>query len=187
MEEATTTTPRKESFRTATVIAGTAVFANGLFSLFAHFYYQDKAPLIAAGIGAMRFAFATLTLAVAAMAYVAAVAPRLIGHAVGGALSIAAFCAAIGAISKGMPPVMGATLLLVGALVPVLVWMSLARSRSAWAFLVSILVVFAVVTFFGAPKIRNLLGINLWYAMIVPGLLTVGTIALSMVRGEYRA
>jgi hypothetical protein len=42
------------------------------------------------------------------------------------------------------------------------------------------------VTFFGAPKIRHVLDIGLWHALIIPALMIVATIALGMVRDEYR-
>ena len=45
---------------------------------------------------------------------------------------------------------------------------------------------FGTVDFFGSPKIRALLGISLWHAMIIPGIQVVCVIALSMIRGEYR-
>jgi hypothetical protein len=46
--------------------------------------------------------------------------------------------------------------------------------------------VFGTVDFFGAPKVRGLLGIGLWTALIVPGLQIISVIALTMLRGEYR-
>jgi hypothetical protein len=68
---------------------------------------------------------------------------------------------------------------------PLLVWRSADGSRAAWAYLVALCGVMGLVLFFGAPKVRNLLGVGLWTAMILPGLLTVATTALVMVRGDY--
>jgi predicted permease len=90
------------------------------------------------------------------------------------------------ALSKGLPPVMGTTMLVVGLVVPVLTWRSWNHSRPAWAFLIALVAVFGTVDFFGAPKIRALLHVGLWHAMILPGLQIVCVMALAMVRGEYR-
>jgi hypothetical protein len=81
---------------------------------------------------------------------------------------------------------MGATLLIVGALMPMLVWRSLQHSRGAWALLIALTTALATVDFFGAPKVRGLLGIGPWTALIMPGLQIVTVIALTMLRREYR-
>lgn len=175
----------KQRMQMAGVIAGAAFTFNSLFWVASHFYYSDK-PLEAADIGSVRFAFVTLSLIVAAMAYAAALAPRLIGHGLAAAMAIASLIGGIAALAKGMPPVMGATLLLIGILVPPLIWKSLHHSRAAWSFLISIVGVFAAVTFFGSPKVNHILGIGIWHAMIIPGLQVVCVIALSMLRAEYR-
>ena len=55
----------------------------------------------------------------------------------------------------------------------------------AWAFLISICAVFAIIEFFGAPKIRNALHINLWLTMILPGLNALAVMALVSLREQY--
>ena len=59
-------------------------------------------------------------------------------------------------------------------------------SRVAWSFLIALMTVMGIVTLFGAPKVRNLLDIGLWYAIIIPGVLAVGVVALALVRRDYR-
>jgi hypothetical protein len=86
-----------------------------------------------------------------------------------------------------MPGVMTAVLIAVGLLVPVLAHFSWRGSRAAWSFMLSIICVFGIVTFFGAPKVRNILGIGFWTAMILPGIQFVCLSALAMVRGDYHA
>ncbi|HEY5946343.1 MAG TPA: hypothetical protein VIV40_12660, partial [Kofleriaceae bacterium] len=164
---------------------GAAFTFNSLFWVASHFYFNDK-PLEAGDIGQVRFAFGTLTLIVALMAYFAALAPKLIGHGLAIAMGVASLVGGIAALSKGMPPVMGITMLVVGGLVPWLTWLSLHRSRPGWSFLISFVAVFGAVCFFGAPKVRHLLGIGLWHALIIPGLMIVCVIALSMLRDEYQ-
>lgn len=175
----------KQRMQMAGVIAGAAFTFNTLFWVGSHFYFKDK-PLEAADVGGVRFAFLLMSFLIAAMAYGAALAPRLIGHGLALVMAVASVVGGIVALSKGLPPVMGITMLVIGGLLPVLTWKSLHHSRAAWSFLIAIVAVFAAVCFFGAPKIRHLMGIGLWHAMIVPGLQIVSVIALSMLRGEYR-
>ena len=92
----------------------------------------------------------------------------------------------IAAFQAGMPNSLSVALLVLAGLFPVLVWRSLLHSRAAWAFLVSICWVLAVVLLFGAPKVRSKMEIGLWTAMIIPGLLFVAGVALVAVRREYR-
>jgi len=175
----------KQRMQMAGVIAGGIFTFNTLFWVASYFYFKDK-PLEAADTGSVRFAFLQLSLIVAGMAYAAALAPRLIGHGIAIAMGLAAIVGGISALSKGMPPVMGMTMLVVGCALPWLTWMSLQHKRAAWSFLIAIVAVFGAVTFFGAPKVNHILGIGLWHAMIIPGLQIVCVIALSMLRGEYK-
>ncbi len=179
------TTPFKQRLQMAGAIAGVVLAFNSMF-WFASGWYMTGKPVEMVSVDSIRLAFGLLSLVVAGMAYAAAVAPRLIGHGLAAAMGIASLVGGIAALSKGLPPVMGMTMLVVGGMLPVLTWKSLQRSRSAWSFLIAVVAVFAAVCFFGAPKVRALLGIGLWYAMIIPGLQIVCVIALSMLRGEYR-
>ena len=184
MAEAAPTT-LKQRMQMAGVVAGAAFTFNSLFWVASHFYFKDK-PLEAADAGDVRIAFLTLSLIVSAMAYGAALAPRLIGHGLAIAMGIASFVGGIAVFAKDMQPVMGMTMLVMGGLIPWLTWKSLHHSRSAWSFLIAIMAVWGAVCFFGAPKIRHLLDIGLWHALIIPGLQVVGVIALTMLRDEYR-
>lgn len=178
-------TTRKQSLQMAGVIAGSVLTFNALFWLMSSMYYDDK-PQQATNIDSVRIAFATLSFIVAGMAYAASLAPRLIGHGIAVVVGIASIVGGVAALTTTMPGVVGATLLVVGLTMPVLTWLSLSHSRSAWAFLIALLAVLGTVTFFGAPKVRHVLDIGLWHALIIPGVQIVGVIALSMLRGEYR-
>jgi hypothetical protein len=179
-------TTRKQSMKMASVIAGTALGLNSIFWVLSIVYYDDKPGLAAANIDSVRIAFFALTLLVAAMSYVAGLAPRHLGHGVGFVAGIASLVAGFASFGSTIPGVVGATLLVFGFILPIVTWKSLQHSRAAWAFLIALLSVLATVTFFGAPKVRHVLGIGLWYAMIIPAVEIVAVIALSMVRGEYR-
>lgn len=175
-------TTRKQAMQIAALIAGALVTFNTGFYLLSDLYFGE----VTADIGAVRGAFAILTAVVAAASFAAALAPRLIGHGIAIVLGLLSIVAGIEAFAHELPGVMCMTLLVVGVLTPVLAWMSLNHSRSAWSFLIAVTAVFAAVDFFGAPKIRGLLGIGLWTALIIPGLQTVTVIALTMLRSEYR-
>ncbi len=176
---------RKQSLKMAGVIAGTAVGMNTLFWVLLGFYYKDK-PELATNLTSIKLAFAILTALVAIMAYLAGFAPRFVGHLIGFKAGIASLAAGFAALGSTIPGVVAATLIITGVVLPVLTWRSWKHSRAAWAFLIAILAVLATVTFFGAPKLRHVLGIGLWYALIIPAFGVVGVIALSMVRSEYR-
>jgi hypothetical protein len=178
--------PRRQPLQLVGVIVATASLLNIAFWLMSSFYVKDK-PQVALELTSIRIAFGTLSVVVSGMSFVAALAPRLIGHGLAGITAIAALVGGVSALIGTLPPVLGVTMLVLGLVLPLLVWGSLIESRSAWAFLISILTVLAVVTFFGAPKVRHVLGIGLWHALIIPGLMTVAVIALSMLRDEYRS
>lgn len=175
----------QQRMQMAGVIAGAAFTFNSLFWIASHFYFADK-PLEAGSIGGVRFAFGILSFIVAGMAYVAALAPRLIGHLLAAAMALSALVGGVAALGKGMPPVMGSTMLLVGIITIPLVYLSLQHSRAAWSFLIAMVAVFGGVDFFGAPKVRTLLGVGLWTAMILPSLQVVTVIALSSLRRDYQ-
>lgn len=167
----------------AGLIAGAVVALNIMFFIASYFYYVGKPAADASGA---RMAFALFSVIVALATFAASLAPRVVGHALAGLLAVAALVGAIAGFATDKPPVMAMTLLVLAGLAPVLAWSSWRRMRAAWSFLISIVAVLAAVTFFGAPKIRNLLHIDLWYAMIVPGLLIVCVVALSLLRENYR-
>lgn len=117
---------------------------------------------------------------------VASVAPRWVGHAIAFGVAVAALVSGVAAFVANLPSVLGVTLLAIGAVTPVLAVQSLRRSRAAWSTLTAILAVLGIVTLFGAPKLRNVVGIQLATALIAPGLLAIAVMALSAVRGDYR-
>jgi hypothetical protein len=161
-----------------------AVVFNGAFFFLSNLYAADRPDEV--DLGKVRLAFGVLTAVVGLASFVAAISPRLIGHGLAVVLGIGAFIAGIGAISRDLPGVMCATLLVVGCLLPVLAYFSWRHSRAAWSYLISLLAVVATVTLFGAPKVRVQLGVGLWTALIIPGVTTVAMIAVAMLRGEYR-
>ena len=117
----------------------------------------------------------------------ALIGPRILGHAVAVLFGLAGLFAGYESAGHHMPGVMTGVLFVAGVLLPVLAHYSWRHSRAAWAYLCALLGVFGIVTFFGAPKVRNILGIGFWTAMMLPSIQFVCVAALAMVRGEYRA
>lgn len=181
--------------RTAPVIVGMALASNAAFYFLSQLYF-DSHKIYTPGVGEFldttalhhaRVAFLVLSVLVAASAFAASLAPRLIGHALAVALGGAALFAGYESFDHALPAVMTAVLVAVGLLLPTLAHFSWRHSRAAWAYLIAITTVFGIVTFFGAPKVRNVLDIGFWTAMILPGIQFVTVTALAMVRTEYRA
>jgi hypothetical protein len=184
----TTAAPRtttQQAMRAALVIVGALVSFNGAFFGISSIYFSDH-PTDAATMLKVRGAFAIMTAIVAVATFGAALAPRIIAHALSVVQGLALLVGGYFSLARDLPVVLGVTQLVLGLLLPTLAYASWRHSRVSWSFLISALVVLAIVDFFGAPKVRVVLGVGLWTAMILPGLQVVTVIALSMVRGEYR-
>ncbi len=184
-----------DQIRMVILVAFGALIVNGAFFVLSMLYYNAH-KIHAAGVGDIvdtaaladaRKSFALLTGIVALAVLVAEKAPREVGHALATLLGLASLAAAFGAFDKGLPLVMPITLLVTGLLMPALAYGSWKKSRVSWAFLIALVAVFGGVDLFGAPKVRGLLGVGLWTAMILPCIQTVTVVALAMLRRDYRA
>jgi hypothetical protein len=134
--------------------------------------------------------FLVFVAVVTALMIVATEWPRITGHVLAALFGLTWFVNGIGTLLLGwghLPLLLSLVLLVTGGSV---LWMCLRsfteRSRPAWAFLASTLGVMAVCTLFGAPKVRNILDTTMWYALILPGILGVATVALGMIGQDYR-
>ncbi len=185
----------EQTKRMAILCVGAFVVLNAAFYVLSGSYFDSHRELVP-GLGSVstfspdqmthvRITFAVFSGVVAAFGFAAGLAPRRIGHLIPVLLGAIHLAACIAAFSKHAPAVLGMTLLVSGFLMPVLAAYSYRGSHAAWAFLVAICGVFAVVELFGAPKIRGALDIGLWTAMIFMGLSAVATIALASLRSEY--
>jgi hypothetical protein len=188
-------TRREIATRTASVIGGIALACNAAFYFLSQMYFDSHA-VVAPGVGEIvdtealgkaRIAFALLSVLVSFTAYGAAFAPKIVGHVTSVVLGLGALYAAYASFDHHMPAVMTGVLTAVGVLLPTLAHFSWRGSRPAWAFLMALVLVFGIVTFFGAPKVRNVLHVGFWTAMILPGVQFVALSALAMLRGDYRA
>lgn len=182
--------PKNHAIQMGVVVLTFCLALNGAFYFLSDLYFEDRATRYGiqelANISGVRGAFAIFTSLVGLASLIAALAPRWVGHGIAGAASIASLFGAYGAWSHDMPAVLTVALVLLGGLFPALVWRSLLGSRAAWSFLISLTSVYALVLLFGAPKVRTLLEIGLWTALIVPGFLAVGAISLVMLHHDYR-
>lgn len=128
-----------------------------------------------------------LLVAVAVVAgFAVARSPRVVGHGLAALIGVASVVGGIAAASHGLPTVVAAVLLISGVLMPLLAWLSWRHSRAAWSFLIAIAAVLGTVDFFGATKVRGVLGVSLWTALVIPVLLFVTVAGLTAVRAEYR-
>jgi len=92
-----------------------------------------------------------------------------IGHIVPAGLGCMALIAAFFAQRSHIQPTLTVSLVVVGALLVGLAYASsVLRSRAAWSFLISLSIVLGVMTLFGAPKIRTLVGIPMGLALVIP-------------------
>jgi hypothetical protein len=133
----------------------------------------------------IRGVFAGVSGVVAAIAFIAGLARRVIGHALAALLGATNLGFGILAFTHNQPAALTATLVVTGLVVPALAHFSYRRSRAAWAFLVALCGVLAVVGLFGAPKIRGALDVSLWTTMIFPGLYVVACATLTVLRDDY--
>jgi hypothetical protein len=175
------------------IIVASAVLLNVAFYFLSGFYYDGKkadqgllSTISSSTVNMTRLSFAIFSGTLAGGLVGAMFAPRWIGHGLASVAGIASLVASMAAFRAGMPNALSVALLVLAFLFPMLVWRSLLHSRAAWAFLVSICWVLAVVLLFGAPKVRAKMDIGLWTAMVIPALLFVAGVALTAVRREYR-
>ncbi|MEZ4367677.1 MAG: hypothetical protein R2939_15585 [Kofleriaceae bacterium] len=168
---------------------GLAALAVGVFYVAAPSYFAGKLrgiPPAAAEAMAGQQAMARLPMfaafAIVGAGTIAAAQAwsRQAAIALVGALGVANLVAAAsGWRAEAVPPLLVATLLVVAAL---LAWWGIAFARrgdrAAWAGLVAVCGVFALVTFFGAPKVASLLGVSIWGALIAPATYLAAMMAL---------
>lgn len=181
--------------RMAIVCVTVFVVVNVAFYLMSGSYFASHREIVV-GVGSVstytpemmthvRMTFVVFSGVVAAFGFVAGIDPRRVGHLLPLLLGLADLAGAVGAFAHDAPAVVGVTLLVAGLLLPTLAHFSYRGSRPAWAFLVAMCAVFALVEFFGAPKVSRAIGIGLWTAMILPGLNAVAAAALASLRGNY--
>ena len=130
--------------------------------------------------------FFLFTALVAVASGVAVIQPREIGHGLAALTGVAALVAGIASAMIGMPMVMPVVLFVAGGFMPYLAYQSWHGSRVSWSFLTTMCGVLGVCMLFGAPKIKNLLHIGLWPALVFPGILAAATVALAVQHPTYR-
>lgn len=172
----------------AILVGVIALVLNAGFYFLSEMYFDDRVTRFGAqelqGLSGARVDFAIFTIVVGLAAILAAIRPRSVGHVIPALAGVGSLLAAPFAASLGI--VLPVMLVLVAGAFGFLIRYSLERSRAAWSYLAALCAVYGVVLFFGAPKMRGLVGVGMWIALIVPGLLWVATAALRTIRAEYR-
>lgn len=171
------------------ILVGIAVMTlNAGFFFLSDAYFTSRARQFGAEelarLSGARQDFVIFTLVVGGAVILAARYPRGMAHGIPLVVGALSLIAGLFAFEIGF--VLPATLLIVASALVLLVFHSLQKSRAAWALLSGLCSVYGVVLFFGAPKIRGLVGVGMWIALIVPGLLGVATTALRQIRSDYR-
>lgn len=174
----------------AGLVATGLVIANVAFYFLSTLYYEDRSAMYgvvtADHIQKVRINFALFTGSIAAGSMLASLRPLYVGHVLAGLFALAGIVGGVAALSKQMTPVLPASLMLGGIVMALLVWKSLMKSRGAWAFLIGMTSTLAAVMLFGSTKLRGVLDVQLYIALIIPGMLAVATVALAMVRDDYK-
>ncbi|MDQ3369901.1 MAG: hypothetical protein M3680_31165 [Myxococcota bacterium] len=182
--------PRNTPVRIAIVVFAFAGLLNLAFYFLSQSYYEDRSqrfgPAELAFINEARVAFLMFSGLVSLGTVGALLAPRWVGHIIPAVVGVASLVMSYAAWSRELQPTLVVTLLVMGLLLPVVTWLSFHKSRAAWSFLVALCTVLGLILIFGAPKLRGLMDIGLWHALILPGLLAAGAVGLVMVHEDYR-
>lgn len=184
-----TSTNPNPAIQFAILIAVICALLNVAFFFLSGVYVSDKtidAPINEAVLHNVRIAFVVFSGTVSLGSIGAAFATKWVAHGLSTIAGLASLVAAYYAFKTTMPLVLPVSLAVVGMLFPLLAWRSWANSRAAWSCMVAMCFTLALVLLFGAPKVRSQVGIGIWIAFIIPGMLTVAGVALTMLRGNYR-
>ena len=130
--------------------------------------------------------FFLFTALVAVASAVAVIQPKEIGHGLASITGVAALVAGVASAMAGMPMVLPVVLFVAGGFMPYLAYRSWHGSRVSWSFLTTMCGVLGVCMLFGAPKVKGLLHIGLWPALVFPGILAATTVALAVQAATYR-
>jgi len=183
--------------RMAILCGGALLLLNVAFYFLSDAYFHSHTEVVP-GVGTVpaysadqmmhiRIVFGAFSGGVAAAGFAAGLAPKVTGHLIAVVFGLVDLIAAVLAFRAELPWVLGITLLVAGIVMPWLAYHSYFRaSRPAWAFLIAMLAVMSVVELFGAPKLRGVLDIGLWTAMVLPGLKIMGVVALVALRKDYQ-
>ena len=111
--------------------------------------------------------------------------PRVIGHAASIAVALAAGVGCFAVTRTPLPTLLSIVLGTVAALLLILGRMSLRGDRAAWAFITAMTGVMGLCTVFGAPKMRELIGVNIWITMLIPAMAVIGVVGLRKLGPSY--
>jgi hypothetical protein len=177
----------EQSTRVALLISVAAfiVLNAGFYILSGNYFDAHPGQYTPERMSHIRMLFAVSSGVIIVVNFLVGLNRRVGAHLIATVLGFGTVAAGVGSLVTGLPGVLGVTQLVGGGLMPVLAWYSYKRQRAPWAFLVAICVVFAVTDLFGAPRIGQMLSINLWTTMIIPGLYAVAAAALIQLRGQY--
>lgn len=187
-------TAREHSTRLAILCLIAFVAINAVFYLLSGNYFDSHHKLVGGAsvpsyspdeAAHIRVVFAAVSGAIAAASFFARLSPRVVAPVLAALLGVTNVGFGVAALLSHLSGALAATLLVAGILMPVLAWSSHRRSRAAWAFLGTMCGVLAFFSLFFAPKLRGMLDISMWTAMILPGLYVVAAAAFFLLRNDY--
>jgi hypothetical protein len=137
---------------------------------------------------AMFFGYLTFAVLTCAAVTAAVLRPRLVAHALVGLFGLAYIASAIAVFTQTRMPV--TIPIFQAAIGGLLLWLGAAswqnKDRAAWAFLMSLCGVLALLLTFGAPQLREAMGEpRLWYVMILPAQMAAIVVGLYRTRNDY--
>lgn len=175
----------------AILVAILAVMLNAGFYFLSEGYFEDRVKRFGLQelerIGGARLDFALFTLTIGLGSIGTLAYSRWVAFGIPALAGVLSFAAAVGAIVADISVVLAAALFISSGMFGFLIRLSVEKkSRAGWASLAAMCLVFGIVTLFGAPKLRGLVGVGLWVAMIVPGMFFIAAAALRQLRADYR-
>jgi hypothetical protein len=199
--------PRALTRQEILMLAGGAfILVNVAFGVLGRMYYMDKLaggfeadPSIADPYAAASslawayvrdvffFSFLVFSIVGTAAMTAAVLWPRHYAHAMAGAFALYYVASAIAIAFSNMPILVAVFQAAVGVLFLRLGYASWKhKDRAAWAFLLALAGVMALLLLFGAPQIKAAMHLpRLWYVMLLPALMASVAVGLYRARNEY--
>jgi len=133
------------------------------------------------------YTFAILSTTAVAATVVALYWARSVGHALTATVGVMMLAGGVATLTTDLPFVLTVALLIFGVAAVALAWRSWQGGRAAWAFAVALDGVLALVTLFGAPKVRGLLHVDIWAALVPTTLAIAACASLASLAASYES
>jgi hypothetical protein len=133
------------------------------------------------------YSFATLTLVAMGVVVAGTLSTWWSGHVLTAMVGALLLAGGLASMSTDLPIVLTVALFLFGVMAGVLAWRSWNGGRAAWSFAVALDGVLAVMTLFGAPKMRGLMGCDIWAALVPAVLSLAACVSMATLAPRYES